>query len=169
MNKSDINPMPDYFDRYIALAEETDILDALQIGLEEIKNISIETWKAIGDKVYAPGKWTLKDILQHLIDTERIFSYRALCIARGETVKLPSFDEADYAKNADAGHRTLEDLVNELINVRVAFIDLYRSFTPEMLLRTGLSFNGAYSVLAIGFIMAGHPRWHFRIIEERYL
>lgn len=137
--------------------------------MEEIKNAPLAQWKAIGDKVYAEGKWTLKDILQHLIDTERIFSYRAMCIARGETVKLPSFDEADYAKNANAGYRSLEELVNELLNVRISFIDLYKSFTSDMLLKTGLSFNGTYSVLAIGFIMAGHPRWHFRIIEERYL
>lgn len=169
MKKTDINPMPEYFDRYIYLAEDVDIIKALQIGLEEIKNAPLEQWKAIGDKVYAEGKWTIKDILQHLIDTERIFSYRAMCIARGETVKLPSFEETDYAKNANAVYRTLEELVNELRNVRVSFIDLYKSFTSDMLLKTGPSFNGTYSVLAIGFIMAGHPRWHFRIIEERYL
>jgi hypothetical protein len=151
------------------LVKDVDIVEALQIGLEEIKNVPLEQWKVIGDKVYAEGKWTLKDILRHLIDTERIFSYRAMCIARGETVKLPFFDEADYAKNANAGYRSLEELVNELLNVRISFIDLYKSFTSDMLLKTGLSFNGTYSVLAIGFIMAGHPRWHFRIIEERYL
>lgn len=169
MKKSAINPMPEYFDRYIDLADDVDIIEALQIGLEEYKNLPIQQWKAIGDKVYAEGKWTIKDIVQHLIDTERIFGYRALCIARGEIVKLPSFEEADYAKNAHANLRTWEELLNELMNVRLSFIDLYTSFTPEMLLKTGPSFNGAYSVLAIGFIMAGHSRWHFRIIEERYL
>lgn len=169
MKKSDIAPMPEYFDRYIHLADDVDIIEALQIGLEEIKNVPLEEWKDIGDKVYAEGKWTIKDIVQHLIDTERIFGYRAMCIARGETIKLPSFEEADYAKNAHANYRTWEDLLNELIKVRLSFIDLYKSFTTEMLLKTGPSFNGTYSVLAIGFIMAGHSRWHFRVIEEKYL
>jgi hypothetical protein len=136
--------------------------------LDELKNLPIEHWKAIGDKTYAEGKWTIKEILQHLIDTERIFTYRALCFARGETVQLPSFDEANYAKNASTNRRTFEDLVSELISVRISFSLLYESFTAEMLLRGGMSFKGFYSVLSIGFIVVGHQRWHFNIIEERY-
>lgn len=169
MKKSDINPMPEYFDRYINLAADLELNEALQISLAELDNLPSEQWKAIGDKVYAAGKWTIKDILQHIIDTERIFSYRALCFARGETVQLPSYDEASYAQNTNALGRTLEDLIAELKTVRSSLIALYQSFTPEMLLKTGLGFKGIYSVLSIGFIMAGHQRWHFKIIEERYL
>jgi hypothetical protein len=168
MKKSDINPMPEYFDRYINLVDDVELKEALKISLDELKNLPIEHWKTIGAKTYAEGKWTIKEILQHLIDTERIFSYRALCIARGEATQLPSFDEENYAKNASTNHRTLEDLISELITVRLSFSLLYESFTPEMLSRSGLGFKGAYSVLAIGFIMAGHQRWHFKIIEDRY-
>jgi hypothetical protein len=169
MKKSHINPMPKYFDRYINLADDVELKEALKISLDELNNLPIEQWKAIGDKTYAEGKWTIKEILQHLIDAERIFTYRALCFARGETVQLPSFDEANYAKNASTNHRTLEDLITELTSVRLSFSLLYESFTPEMLLCSGHGFKGIYSVLAIGFIVAGHQRWHFKIIEDRYM
>ncbi len=169
MKRTDIKPMPDYFDRYINLVDDVELKEALAISLEELNHLPIETWKAIGDKVYAPGKWTIKDILQHMIDTERIFGYRALCFARGETARMPSFDEEEYARNTNAINRTLEDLINELKLNRASFIALYNSFTDEMLLKTGLSFKGTYSVLAMGFIIAGHQRWHFNVITERYL
>ena len=169
MKKSAIIPMPDYFDRYIDLVDDVALNEALQISLDDLKNLPIERWKAIGDRVYAEGKWTIKQILQHVIDTERIFGYRALCFARGETASLPLFDEAGYAQQADTSHRTIEDLVVELATVRSSLITLYQSFTPNMLQRTGMGFKGLYSVLAIGFIIAGHQRWHTRIIEERYM
>jgi hypothetical protein len=157
------------FDRYINLANDIELKEALKISLDELKNLPIEHWKAIGDKTYAEGKWTIKEILQHLIDTERIFTYRSLCFARGEEAKLPSFDEENYAKNANTNHRSLEDLLEELKIVRISFSALYNSLTPEILMRGGMSFKGFYSVLSIGFIMVGHQRWHFNIIEERYL
>ena len=168
MKKSDINPMPEYFDRYINLADDVELKDALAISAEELNNLPLDQWKAIGDKVYAPGKWTIKDILQHMIDTERIFAYRALCFARGEAARMPSFDEEEYGRNTNANQRTLEDLIEELKINRASFIALYNSFTDEMILRTGLSFKGTYSVLAIGFIAVGHQRWHFNVIKERY-
>lgn len=168
MRKSDINPMPEYFDRYINLADDVELKEALAISAEELTHLPLEGWKAIGDKVYAPGKWTIKDILQHMIDTERIFAYRALCFARGEAARMPSFDEEEYGRNTNANQRTLEDLIEELKINRASFIALYNSFTDEMLLRTGLSFKGTYSVLAIGFITVGHQRWHINIIKDRY-
>jgi hypothetical protein len=168
MKKSDINPMPEYFDRYINLADDVELKEALDISAEELNNLPIEQWEAIGNKVYAPGKWTIKDILQHMIDTERIFAYRALCFARGETARMPSFDEEEYGRNTNAHQRTLVDLIDELKINRASFIALYNSFTNEMLLKTGLSFKGTYSVLAIGFIAVGHQRWHLNIIKERY-
>jgi len=168
MKKSDINPMPEYFDRYINLADDVELKEALAISAEELTHLPLERWKAIGDKVYAPGKWTIKDILQHMIDTERIFAYRALCFARGEAARMPSFDEEEYGRNTNANQRTLEDLIEELKINRASFIALYNSFTDEMILRTGLSFKGTYSVLAIGFITVGHQRWHFNAIKERY-
>lgn len=167
MRRSQINPMPEYFDRYINMADDIDLSTALKISLQELDNAPIEQWKALGDKTYAPNKWTVKDILQHLIDTERVFCYRALSFARGEREVMP-FDEENFGKMANANARTIEDLLEEAILVRKSTIKLYETFTQEMLNRMGMGFKGEYSVLAIGFIFPGHQRWHFKVIEEKY-
>ncbi len=167
MKKSQINPMPEYFDRYINMAEDVDLSTSLKISLQELENAPVEKWKTLGNKTYAHNKWTVKDILQHLIDTERVFSYRALSFARGEKAVSP-FDEENYGKMANANRRTVEDLLEESILVRKSTIQLYESFTNEMLNRIGISFKGEYSVLAIGFIFPGHQRWHFKVLAEKY-
>lgn len=168
MKRTDIYPMPEFFERYINLIDDVELKEAFAISVQELKQLPIDTWEAIGSKVYAPGKWTIKDILQHMIDTERILTYRALCIARGESARLPAFDEESYAQHTDASNRTLEDLINELSLVRASSLAMFNSFTEEMLQRSGLSFRGSYSALALGFIVAGHQRWHLKIIKERY-
>lgn len=169
MLRSQIDPMPAYFDRYILMNDDIDVMDAIRLSIEEMNQFPIEQWKALGDRVYAPGKWTVRDILQHIIDTERIFSYRAVAAARGEKHAFPSFDEDAYAAAAAANNRSLEDLLAEMRISRQSFLALYESFTPEMLQRTCMGFKGEYSVLSIGFIIAGHQRWHARILEERYM
>lgn len=168
MKRSEIRPMPEYFDRYINKTDDVDHLEALETSLRELELLPMEKFRAIGEKVYAPGKWTIKVILQHLIDAERVFIYRAVAFARGETEQVLSFDEELYAKNSDANRRSLEELIEELKLVRRSFIALYRSFTPEMLQRTGIGFRGPYSVLSIAFIVPGHQRWTMEVIRERY-
>ncbi len=168
MKRSELNPMPKYFDRYINLTDDVEVVDALQISLEELKNAPIDKWKALGDKVYAPGKWTVKELLQHMIDADRIFMYRALAFARIDRQKLLGFDEELYAKNSNANQRTIDDLFDELVIVRKSFISLFKSFTNDMLQTIGSSYNSEYSVISIGFSMAGHQRWHLKILEERY-
>ncbi|MDI9309744.1 MAG: DinB family protein [Limnohabitans sp.] len=169
MKKSAIKKMPDYFDRYINLAEDVSVIESLQISLAELEKAPIEKWKALDNKVYAEGKWTIKDILQHYIDTERVFTYRITAIARGDKQKMLPYDEEVFAKNALANRRTIDDLLEELILIRKATIKLYQSFTPEMLHQQGNGFNGMqYCPLALGFMLAGHQRWHFKVLEERY-
>lgn len=168
MKRSELNPMPNYFDRYINLAEDVELFDALQISLQELENAPIDKWKALGDKVYAPDKWTIKDLLQHLIDTERIFGYRMLAFARKEPQKMLGYDEELYARNANANHRTIEDLLAELKIGRLSFIQLYKSFTDEMLHTIGKGYSSEYSVISMGFMIAGHQRWHFKVLEEKY-
>ena len=168
MKKSALNPLPEYFDRYINKCDDVELLDAIQTSIQELDDAPVEKWKALGNSVYAPGKWTVKDILQHLIDTERVFCYRALAFTRGETQRLPSFDEDAYARRATAAHRTIESLVAELKICHQSFKAMYESFTPEMLSNTGQSFKGLYSVASIGFITPGHQRWHFNILSEKY-
>jgi hypothetical protein len=169
MKKSDIKKMPEYFDRYIHLAEDTSVVAALQISLQELENAPLEKWIALGEKTYAPDKWTVKDILQHYIDTERVFTYRITAIARGDKQKMIPYDEEVFAKNALANRRTLDDLMEELTLIRKATIKLYQSFTAEMLCELGNGFKGMqYCPLALGFMLAGHQRWHFRVLEEKY-
>ena len=168
MTRSQLSPLPEYFDRYINMADDVTLQEAFAISLQELENTSIEKWETLGNKVYAEGKWTVKDILQHLTDTERVFSYRALSFARGEKNVMP-FDEENYGKTANANIRTIQDLIAEAIVVRKSTIQLYQSFTNQMLNNTGIGFKGEYSVHAIGFIFAGHQRWHFKILEEKYL
>lgn len=169
MKKSDIKKMPEYFDRYINLTDDVTYMEALEISLTELENAPVEKWKALGEKIYAPGKWTVKDILQHYIDTERVFTYRMTAFARKDPQKMLGYDEDLYAQNADANRRTVEDLLEELLLVRKGYIALYKSFTPEMLQLSGKGYNGMeYSVLSMAFMIAGHQRWHFRVLEERY-
>lgn len=168
ITRSQLSPLPEYFDRYINLVDDVPLVKALNISIDELSNAPTDKWKALGDRVYAPGKWTINDILQHVIDTERVFSYRALSFARGEQ-KVMSFDEEGYGKIANATNRTLESLMEEAAQVRQSSLLLFRSFDDQMLNRKGIGFKGEYSVHDIGFIIAGHQRWHFNIIEERYM
>lgn len=169
MKRSELYPMPEYFDRYINMVDDVTLREALETSLTELENLPLATWIALGDKAYATGKWTGKDMLQHMIDTERIFAYRALAFSRNEPAKMLSYDEDSYAENAQAGHRKVDDLMEEWVLVRKSFLAMYRSFTPEMLDKTGQSFKGDYSVRDIGFLIAGHQRWHLKVFNEKYL
>lgn len=169
MKKSDIKKMPEYFDRYINLTDDVTYMEALEISLKELQNLPLEKFKVIGDKTYAPNKWTIKDILQHFIDTERVFSYRVTAFAREDGQNMLSYNEDLYAKNAHACLRSFGDLIEELIIVRKSYIAQYKSYTAEMLLKSGKGYNGAeYCVLSMAFMIPGHQRWHLKVIEERY-
>ncbi len=168
MKKDLIQPMPEYFDRYIHKVDDVPLLQALEISMNEIENFPVSRFEALGNNVYAPDKWTVKDILQHLIDTERVFTYRATAFSRNEPGQVLSFDEQLYVRQANANERSLNDILHEMKIVRHSFIELYKSFTPEMLLRKGKGSTGEYSVLSIGYIIPGHQRWHIEVLKERY-
>src|SRR5690349_6279913 len=133
MKRSEINPMPEYFDRYINKCDDVDLLEDIQISIDEVDSFPLEKWKALGDRVYAPGKWTVKDMLQHLIDTERMFAYRAMAFARKEKQAMLSFSEDDYALHADANRRSIESLVAELRILHQSVKMMFESFNEEML------------------------------------
>jgi uncharacterized damage-inducible protein DinB len=132
----------------------------------------IEDWNAIPiDKInfaYAPDKWTIKQMLQHVIDTERIFAYRALAIARKEPAALLGFDENEYAKNATASHRNWEEMIAEWRTLRQSTNILFGSFTEEDLKQKGTASNQPISVNALGFIIFGHALHHLHVLKERY-
>jgi hypothetical protein len=169
MNRAELKTVPAYYERYILLNEADNLLDALKASMQQLQHADLQNWERLGRQVYAPGKWTLHDILQHLIDTERIMSYRALRFARQDACLLPSFDENAYAAHANAVNRSLQDLISELQDVRRTTIDLFQSFTPGMLQCEGALQLGHISVGAIGFMIAGHQMHHINIINERYI
>lgn len=118
---------------------------------------------------YAKGKWTIKEVLQHIIDTERVFAYRALCFARKDKTPLPSFDENLYGDNAKATKRDWPVMMAELKAVRISSEFLFSSFDKTQLNTTGTASNNPFTVLAIGFILVGHVNHHIKVIKERYL
>ncbi|CAG4995201.1 hypothetical protein DYBT9275_01574 [Dyadobacter sp. CECT 9275] len=168
MRKSDINPMPAFFDRYINLAEDLDILEALEKYAPE--NVYDETEKLVemGDRVYAPGKWTVKDILQHVIDNERIMSYRALRFSRNDKTTLPGYDEEILAAHTMASKRTVQDLMDEFGLVRATSIALFKNMDEKMILSSGVAYKSEISALALGFVIVGHAVHHMNVIRERY-
>ena len=121
------------------------------------------------DFTYAPGKWTVRELLCHIMDAERIFCYRALRFARNDKTPLSGFEENDYAPQANAAGRPLAKIATDMAHLRNSSIDLFESFTPEMLTRKGLANNNELSVAALGFIISGHETHHRKILMERYL
>lgn len=168
MNKPSIAEVPAYFQGYFNAVPEDSIPDALQNAhaalRKHLSSLSDEKW----NYAYAPGKWTIKQMIQHVLDTERIFAYRALCIARGEVQTLPSFDENIYATAATASQRSGADLIDELDTVSKSSLLLFASFTEDAWVRKGKAGSGEFTTRALGFVMAGHVRHHLRILAERY-
>lgn len=158
-----------YYKPYIQAIGEVVLLEELENSLlhflEFLNSIPVEKH----EYRYAEGKWTVKDIVLHLIDAERIFAYRALRIARKDKTPLPGFEENEYVESAFANHRTLYDLQEEFITVRKATICLFKTFSDEQLQQIGVASENSVSVRAIGFIIIGHQKHHQRIIFERYL
>ena len=159
----------EFYKNYISLVPQDEVLDALRLSALHSSNFwrSIPTVK--GDYRYAEGKWSIKELLQHIIDTERIFSYRALAFARGEKTALPGYDENAYADNCLAESRGLEELVDELELVRKCTISLFESFEKSVLDNIGMASESNLSVRAAGFIIVGHEIHHINVVKERYL
>ena len=169
MKKDAISPDPQYFNRYISLIPDIDLSEALQQSLYALQTLDINELETKAEYAYAPEKWTVKDVLQHITDTERVFTYRALMFARGDQQHAPGMDQEAYAANTSTKHRTVKDLMQELIAVRTVTIALFNSFSSdEILLRTGTSWKYEVSVLAIGFMIAGHQAHHLNILREKY-
>lgn len=168
MKRSDINPMPAFFDRYINIVEDIDIFEAFEKYSPDLVYAETEKLVSLGDKVYAPGKWTVRDIIQHVTDNERIMSYRALRFSRNDRTVLPGYDEQILAANTIANDRSLADLFQEFKEVRAATISLYKGMNQEMMQRSGVAYKSEISALGLGFVMLGHPIHHMNVIRERY-
>jgi uncharacterized damage-inducible protein DinB len=164
-----LETVPHFYKNYVKLIEETDLLQALRISSHRCLELVHSIPETKADYRYADGKWTIRELLCHMIDAERIFAYRALRFARNDKTPLAGFEEKDYAVQANASGRSLAKIAAEMARLRAATIDLFEGFTPEMLLRKGMANNNELSVMALGFIIAGHETHHCQILKERYL
>ena len=166
-------PSPDeyapFYAGYVKAVPEGELLVLLRDQLSETEALLREFTGARADHRYAPGKWSVKEVVGHMADTERIFAYRALRFARGDRTPLPGFDENDFVHGANFTSRALPEIAGELRSVRMASITLIAGLSEEALMRRGPANNAEVSVRALAWIIAGHERHHARLIRERYL
>jgi uncharacterized damage-inducible protein DinB len=169
MANVDLSRVPEYFHKYINLAAADD----LDTAFEKIQSEIISFLKGIPKKKwnyrYAEGKWSVKEVVQHIIDADRVFAYRALCFARKDQTPLPPFDENVFAANSGAETRTKKELLKELKAVQEASALLFRSFDAEQLEQPGVASGKPTYVKGIGYILVGHTLHHKNVLEERYL
>ena len=168
MKKSEIKTVPSYYDGYVALAGEGELMNDLMSGGLQLFIDNADKLEALGLKTYAKGKWTVHQIIEHLMDTERLFQARALRFARADKTNLPGYDEDLYADNARSNEIPLRKLLSDYRLLRSSSIAMFSNFSDEELQRTGTANGQEISVLAMGFVMIGHPIHHFNVLQERY-
>ena len=157
-----------YYDRYISLVGGTDILGTLDAQRRETMILLCGRDESDGDYRYAPAKWSVKEVLGHVCDTERIFAYRALRIARGDQTPLAGFEQDDYVKNGPFAAVPLAEIIEDYIAVRRATITLFRNLDEGAWSRRGVASENAVSVRALAYMIAGHELHHRKILQEKY-
>lgn len=158
-----------YYERYVSLVSDGDILASLSRQMDESLALLESIPESRGDFRYAPDKWSIKELVGHLIDTERIFAYRALRFARNDRTPLQGFDQDDYVRGASFDDCGLNDLADELANVRRANLSLFKNLGEEAWKRRGAANDSEVSVRALAYIIAGHELHHMEILRSRYL
>lgn len=166
LREGDYNP---YYKTYIDKIGDSDLLSTLEKQLKNFPNFMASIPEEKLQYAYEPGKWTVLEALQHIIDTERIFQYRALRFSRNDMTPLQGFEQDDFVPESGANTKSIEDMVEEYKTVRASTISLFSSFDGDVLNRVGTASNSPMSVAAIGLITCGHQRHHRDIIRERYL
>ena len=166
-------PAPDeyapYYHKYISRVRDGDIVDILREQSDAVRGMLARVRNERGHFSYAPGKWTLNEALLHVCDTERVFAYRALRIARGDTVALPGFEQDDWVPLSGANHRTVASIADEFVAVRAATVALFRELPVESWSRRGTASNSPVTVRALAWKCAGHALHHEGILREKYL
>jgi uncharacterized damage-inducible protein DinB len=163
------NEYADYYERYVRLVPDGDIAETLARQIDE----SLATYRDVSEEQakfrYGRDKWTIKQALGHVSDAERVFCYRATAFARGDRNPLPSFEQDEWIPYADSDSRSWRSLIEELKAVRASTVALFRSLSDEALARRGVASGKEVSVLALGFIVAGHERHHLSVLKTKYL
>ncbi len=169
MNRPEKSEYEQYHETYVSLVEEADVVSALQSQLTELENLLGEIAEEKASFRYAEGKWSIKELIGHLIDGEKIFAYRALRIARADKTPIEGFEQDGYVENGNFDSRKLANLAEELFLLRKANLLFFKNLSVEAWLRIGTANNAEVSVRALAFIMVGHIRRHIKILQERYL
>lgn len=169
MPRPDLSRVPEFFHGYISKVKEDDLMTGLRGSTKGLFDLLRSIPPEKQDHRYAEGKWTIKEVVQHMIDGERVFTYRALRFARKDDTPLPGFDENLFAQTAKIDKRNWSDLVEEFAAVRKASEMMFASFDDEQLDSSGIASEKSIYVLGIGFVVAGHVNHHCQIIKERYL
>ena len=161
--------MNSFYQKYLDQVQDMEIEAALISGRDAMLNFFEELPPEKINFRYEPGKWTVKEVFGHMIDTERVFAYRGLRFARGDKTELPGFDQNTYISEMNLDHRTLGDMLVEYQMLRESSLYLFRSFSPGTLEKTGTASGQVFTVKEQGLILAGHERHHLQILQERYL
>ncbi|HEY0426901.1 MAG TPA: DinB family protein [Pyrinomonadaceae bacterium] len=159
----------EYYETYVSLVPETEIVRVLENQQAELQEIFEQISEEKSLHAYAEGKWTIKELLGHLTDGERIFAYRALRISRADQTPIEGFEQDGYIENSNFNQTSLPDLLNELLYVRKANLIFFQNLPENAWMRTGTASDSPVSVRALAYIMAGHIRHHIRVLRERYL
>ena len=168
VNRRDVT-VPDFYKTYLNALQEDNLLEALANNTRRFRKLLKQIPHKKINYAYAEGKWTIKELLQHIIDSERVFIYRALTFARQDPAPLPGFDENNWAITAKAPKRKWNELVDEFKALRTANEIFLNSLDDDQLTQTGSANNNDISVAGLAFVTAGHVAHHMRIIRERYL
>jgi uncharacterized damage-inducible protein DinB len=158
-----------YYNQYVQYLKGEDVISSLEKGVIGVNDLMASLTEEKLKSAYAEGKWTIKEVLQHIMDTERIFCNRALRFARNDKTELPGFDQDDYVPFSGANERNSMEMLREYNAIRQATITLFQGFSDEMLARVGVASGSNMSVRAIAHVITGHERHHVNVIKERYL
>ena len=169
MSRPEANEYPEYYKDYISLVPDGDIVDLMKKQTDDIMDFFRSIPEDKGSYRYAPEKWSIKEILGHLTDMERIFGYRALRFARNDTAGLNGFDQNDYVPAGRFNNRTMTGIADEFFNLRRANTIMYKSFTDEDMLKSGTADGNAVNVRSIAYILVGHATHHLNVTKEKYL
>jgi hypothetical protein len=168
MKRSDIGTMPQYFEKYINQVDDLELSQAFDESIKQLDQLDRSLLVRLEGKRYAPGKWTVKESLQHVIDWERVLSYRTLLFARQESSTPQNVDGDLLAANMNVDRRAIDDLVDELKTARLSTKAMFESFDSKVMQNSGINWKYEISVLAMGFTIIGHQIHHLRIIEDKY-
>ena len=165
----DVNQAPEYYQTYLQSLKEESVVEALQASAKDFNYLLNTLSNEKAEHRYAEGKWSVKDVIQHVIDAERVFVYRALRFARNDSTQLEGFEQDDYALHAASDSRDIKDLMSEFTSTRYSTISFFSSLSDDQLNRKGIASGAEFTVEILGYIIAGHLMHHLEVIHGKYI